>query len=445
MQKVEGSILPSAYSFPLFRSQVSIFLVSCVMATLVPVQQQEEAVAALLHRLKDLRKIHEGSEVKTVKCNRVGDSWVADKQLTLQLENLVRAAEAISNSARKLVLVLSSGSTVDDPAVRSICNEFGQLNENVMAVLLDVETAGSSGPLWSEAMQVTEGVCAAAIELVETILHHGAHSRRVAPVTGVIWDAAEKFKRVPKSNRIAYRRSLMLQSGLVRDTIDEFQAIVDATPLEKPSIDTAEKSSGLSRVDNAEDLEFEDFGIEEQYEPESLPLVSICVDSLKMLRATLKSAMDTMDIIASVSGNDVTGSGSEHQSSLWGMKEIAKLWFSCKQAVDSATNFGAALYPPLEPEEVGTTAQPLKKAVLEIGAQLKTIADAMEASQSTANLGKVELRRVTEKWEMQFSKLSDVLNSGRKNTTRIVTRVGDNDDGNDSQDNGDRRKTEGEK
>ena len=415
------------------------------MATLVPVQQQEEAVAALSHRLKDLRKIHEGGEVKAVKCNRVGDSWVADKQLTMQLENLVHAAEAISNSARKLVLVLSAGSTVDDPAARSICSEFGQLNENAMAVLLDVETAGAGGPLWSEAVQAIEGVCVAAIELVNTILHHGVHSLKVAPVTGVIWDAAEKFKRVPKSNRIAYRRSLMLQSSLVRDTIDEFQAIVDATPLKSPSVDTTEKPSDPSGVDDAEDLEFEDFGIEEQYEPESLPLVSICLDSLKMLRATLKTAMDTMDIIASVSGHDVTGSGSEHQSSLWGMKQIAKLWFSCKQAVDSATNFGAALYPPLEPEEVGTTSQPLKKAVLEIGAQLKMIADAMEASQSTANLGKVELRRVIEKWEMQFLKLSDVLNSGRTNTTRTVTHVGNNNDCDDSQDNGERRQAEGEK
>lgn len=369
-------------------------------------------VAALSVQLSAILERATANLRAAARADRVGKSWTADDELSIPLENLSVAAKAVSDGATKLVLVLSAKPPYPGAAaVTSICDEFGDRNEELVAALAVVEVAGAAGPLWLEAAQVVAGVVAAAKGLVNTILRQGAGNAEVPRATGVVWEAVEQSKKVPKSNRVAYRRAFMVKSGVVRDTIEEFQAMVDASP--SPS--SASSSSSSSPAGSAatpqsgdafdDDFDFADMDGDDEYDAEDLPLATACVESLKLLRPTLKTAMDAMD--AAVAGTASSGGGDGKT----GLDRNAELWLLCQRVTNAATEFGASLYPPLDVEEVEAAAGPFKSTVREIAAHCAIVADMVEGGEAKVSAQAAGFRKVAAIWETQFAQLDEALST----------------------------------
>ena len=95
-------------------------------------------------KLKFVDEINLGPIEHTIFTNRL--YWPSPKlhhknfRLTMPLENLSFAAKAIANAATKVVRVLKS-SSVDAATAASICGEFDDEHEKLLAALAVVETA----------------------------------------------------------------------------------------------------------------------------------------------------------------------------------------------------------------------------------------------------------------------------------------------------------------
>ena len=361
----------------------------------------------------------------------------------------------VHQASTKLVLVLRNPETTPEGAA-SMCAEFGHGIEVLAVNLAILEGRGCGQPLWVECTTAAHALAVAAWELVTACARgrDGASSEAAVQATGVVWNLAEtKFKQLPKTNRVAYRRAIMGQSGTLKDTSEEFAAMVAKGPTADESSGGSNGAGACSGGGNDDDDDDDFFGDDgddddEQYGAEDLHVASACLEVMALARPTLKTALDAVDAAAAFTatqraalGPPASGAGDEAATAVAALSieprskpaaqeggavataaappspssqqalqlgRVAALWRLCRRLTKAVVELGAALYPPLGREEVKRAAAALGAIAAEFGAELVAVAD--EAAGAEGAQGGA-LRRTGAIWIEALAKLNIAIES----------------------------------
>jgi hypothetical protein len=212
--------------------------------------------------------------------------------------------------------------------------------------------------------------------VVDVVDHHGNHQQHhtslPAQRTGVVWEACTVLleKKLPVGNRNAMRRDLFTYRMESNVTIQEFQAMLLASPSEHHH---RHPTDGDNHNNEQEEEEDDDDDIEDCYSVSELPIAVACVGILKCSRGTINIAMDTMDRIGmsilppssslqedrtntTTTGGGVTNNNnnSNNHNNNDGEDQNHARWICTSTLHDLAcqvgygvTDLGASLYPPL--------------------------------------------------------------------------------------------------
>ena len=176
-------------------------------------------------------------------------------------------------------------------------------------------------------------------------------------ITGKIHELAEAIKKLPETNRVAYRRTLMEQVNSINETIGEFQVHVDKY----------KTKYGNENGDGEEPTEEEDEDEEGEYTAEEVVVVekvlSMLTFSQKVVKGGLIIVTDVADQLHPVAEDDAdvpapvpstvfsSPSASTEQSVC--QEWVAQVVQAAVKIEKSAVNVGSELYSPCEnPQDV---------------------------------------------------------------------------------------------
>jgi len=345
------------------------------------------------------------------------------------------------------VLVLKESNCTPEGAA-SICNAFARSLEVLATVLTVLCRASPCKLLWFEAHKAVQALVSASSALAAAIVRDGPKSDAATQAVGVVWALSENpFKMLPKSNRVAYRRALMKQSVVVKETIEEFEEIhalgADSDDEEDDDKDGGE-SSGVAGSGNDFD-DFEDFlnGDEkERYPAKDMALARACLDAAAVVRPSFKTTLDALDVFAAAAAGGAhaaastpsttdssdsaasktttavdDGSKSTSDGSSNRLARVGVVWGLCEGLGTATTALGAALYPPLLHREVREGVEALLAAgnalANELAAANGTAADAEKAADQPSAAG-ADYQRVVKVWAGVATKLNGALDSAAK-------------------------------
>jgi len=283
----------------------------------------------------------------------------------------------------------------------------------------------------------------AALELVPLLgsASSGLEGEEAAVVaTGVVRNlAATSFRLLPKTCRVAYRRGIMAKSTLVKETLDEFQALVNKGP-RGDSDDDNDGGGGGGGGDELDDFDYFMGGDggggggggtgeddDEKYSAAEHGVAVACLVALALARPTLKAALEALDVAAAtaeaVAAGPLGGAAAEappspqsHAQSqppnalpaagdaaatpppaaaaeaaaaaaaaapaldLW---RVAEVWALAKRLEGAVTGLGLALYAPVDKAAVTAASAELGAVGAELGAVLVAVAfDARKAAEA---------------------------------------------------------------
>ena len=188
-------------------------------------------------------------------------------------------------------------------------------------------------------------------------------------ITGKIHELAEAMKKLPVSNRVAYRRSLMEQVTSINETINEFQVHVVKYKTKNNSGDGDQLEQGQARGEDEDEDQDEDEDDDEEgeYTAEEVlvaeKVLNMLTFSSKVVKGSLIVVTDVADQLHPVVEDDNSTStpalttvffsppASEQQR---GCQEwVARVIQAAAKIEKSAVSVGAELYSPCEnPDDV---------------------------------------------------------------------------------------------
>jgi Grap2 and cyclin-D-interacting len=207
-------------------------------------------------------------------------------------------------------------------------------------------------------------------------------SSALAQRTGVVWESCDVVlnRQLPVGNRTAMRRDLLGYMKECQETIEEFQAMIDAGPPRDDAAPGSDREVGGPDA-GADDDDEDDDGHDEwdafldgqldRYRPEELPAVVPCVAMVKCSRGTLNLVLQALDVVGAQLGEATTTAAapaqtdngdldasssppqqlsSEDKALLGRMERLHER--ACQVGI-GMTDLGAALYPPLDCDAVG--------------------------------------------------------------------------------------------
>mmetsp|Transcript_46680 Transcript_46680/g.98093 ORF Transcript_46680/g.98093 Transcript_46680/m.98093 type:complete len:511 (-) Transcript_46680:248-1780(-) len=226
------------------------------------------------------------------------------------------------------------------------------------------QPCGSSRSLRHYVKQSSRAVLASVISLVQSF-EDGVSQGKArdgnnigAQKTGAVWSACESMMRnLPKGNRTAMRRELMLWVRDCKESIEEFEEILSLGPLD----------DGGADGEDAEDAMMD----EEQYREKEMKMAKVSVNVMKCSKNLLGMVLKTCECVGehadklSSEGDvgDASSSQTEQQSdsAQTGQKKkptkekqkemlqwISNLHEMARTVGEGVTNFGILLYPPLD-------------------------------------------------------------------------------------------------
>jgi len=370
---------------------------------------------------------------------------------------LASASKVVHDTSTKLALVLKESKCTPEGAA-SICDAFARALEVLATVLTVLCRARPCKLLWHEAHKAVQALVSASCALVAAIVRDGPESDAATQAVGVVWALSENpFKMLPKSNRVAYRRALMKQSVVVKETIEEFEEIYalgadsDDDDDDGDDGDEGGKDSSGAGGGGKDFDDFEDFlngDDKERYSAKDMVLARACLDAAAIVRPTFKTTLDAFDTFAATAtppptaeptpsptdknaaasetatpdGDGSKGAGSNGASnggdggSSSDLGRVGLVWGLCEGLVTATTSLGAALYPPLLHREVREGAEALLAAGNALASELAAAnvvnavgSDDKAAGQPTA--AGAEHQRVVKVWAGVATKLNAALDT----------------------------------
>lgn len=235
------------------------------------------------------------------------------------------------------------------------------------AVVLHDPSAGCSRSARSHSKKLARSVLATVISLIRSYVDgtasEGGDNNVGARRTGAVWDACDRYATLPKGNRNAMRRDLMVWTSEVLETTEEFGGYLELGPAKEEG----EQEEGTSEGEKEEEDRWDDFceGNTDQYVARELPIVEACVGLMKCTKGSLNLATKALEAVGKglpqeeVGGgdddDDADDEGSEKKEQTRDRKKRALQWMSdlhelARASGEGVTDLGACLYPPLRLE-----------------------------------------------------------------------------------------------
>ncbi|EWM25521.1 hypothetical protein Naga_100032g38 [Nannochloropsis gaditana] len=251
--------------------------------------------------------------------------WTASPALQDALKLLTDSGDRVRDTATKFSLVLTT--TTSGPGIKSICDEMRQSCDSLLAALalLVGPAIGAGGPLMELYCQQVRSILRAIEELLRHIASPDSKllsaprplrspegvKDELAPKTGVVWQQCEELKKLPRSNRVAYRRAFLTHQSAVKDTLREFREMLaeaedDAGTESEEEDDEEEEGEEGGLAGEMADLELEEAfwgenggGAMREWEKENL---SRCLVPLGHCGEMVKGFLEAVEEVAMEGG-----------------------------------------------------------------------------------------------------------------------------------------------
>jgi hypothetical protein len=233
--------------------------------------------------------------------------------------------------------------------------DFGGLAEEVLksaqiisagVMVLHNDNVGCGRGCRSYAKRGVRRLFSSILALTESFLDASAWNENVGAVkTGALWESCDALLKLPKGNRNAIRREMLLWAKDAAETIEEFQQLIDLGPLQSSS-----------KVAEDEDLagwdEFCEGNDGEQYTESEVPIAKACLGIIKCSRATLGLILEACDIAGDLKAvssehdinNTIPAPPSVKESLIW----VGQISEVAREIGDGVTDLGMLLYPPID-------------------------------------------------------------------------------------------------
>ena len=295
----------------------------------------------------------------------------ADVKSAYQL--LVDGASYIHATSTKYTLISNTGHTQESGNLAVELRKGAELL-GTGSLLLFSESCGASRSLKHYVKVHVRAVVASVVSLLqyfEDINAGGNNDTKIsnnnvgAQKTGAIWSACDKLtSSLPRGNRAAMRRDLMVWMRDCNESIAEFEGLVSLGP---------KNEEGENNDDVDEDEDDEDDN--EQYTEKEIKLAKASVNLIKCTKNVLNLVMSACEFVGGnyedcfsteVENPSIRPSNQKMKNSM--LQYISNLHDRARSIGVGVTDFGVLLYPPLDMEldmeEVNEWL--LKKTVLEV-------------------------------------------------------------------------------
>mmetsp|Transcript_15647 Transcript_15647/g.31833 ORF Transcript_15647/g.31833 Transcript_15647/m.31833 type:complete len:559 (-) Transcript_15647:51-1727(-) len=186
---------------------------------------------------------------------------------------------------------------------------------------------------------------------------HDNPNNVAAQKTGAVWSACESLQRsLPKGNRAAMRRELMVWVRDCKESIEEFEEIIELGP----KLDSVSVGGG----DGSNDRFVHEFQVDEQYSEREIGVAKAAVNVMKCSKNVLGLALKACECVGekisevpSTEKKITASDGNEHSA----QNEVEKKeqnedmlqWISnlhelAREVGEGVTDFGILLYPPID-------------------------------------------------------------------------------------------------
>lgn len=190
-------------------------------------------------------------------------------------EILAQAASLIHATATKYTLLGKAGGASQLPLSKELLRGAQLLGT---ATLLFFEH-GASTALRKHVKRAARSIVGSLMSLVEAFLDESAMTDSIgAQKTGVVWSTCDTVlhKKIPVGNRSAMRREWLTFRADCNETIEEFQALLDADPV-------ADGEEGFDEI--------------ERYTEDEIPVVSACLALIKCSRGCINVTMQACEAL----------------------------------------------------------------------------------------------------------------------------------------------------
>ena len=314
--------------------------------------------------------------------------WRDDALLHQALNNIKAAAQGLAMTCSKLSLLASKSPSPE--ALASLLGEFEANLDSVALVFTHLTDCSVSAPLFD---MISVGVRSQLVRSKEVLeMASGRDFDGLSNAASVVFKLYDQIQDLPMTNKAAYRRFAMEKLAIVKDTMREFQAYVDAAAAATPT-----NSAAADNEDEDEDEEEDD----EPYTFEEASVVQTCLRIMDSASLLLKAALAIMTQVAdALTPNAAVGEQERAACEAW----VGALCLLIKQCEGNVTNLGAELYAPFDHDQIRRYRDELSSTLSQLardladerfGGHLSDASRAMiadvEASRVAADLASVNL------------------------------------------------------
>lgn len=263
-------------------------------------------------------------------------------------------ASYIHATSTKYTLISNTGHTPESGNLAVELRKGAELL-GTGALLLFSESCGSSRSVKHYVKLHVRAVVASVVSLLQYFEDNSGNDTNNnnnigAQKTGAVWSACDKLNTsLPRGNRAAMRRELMVWMRDCNESIAEFEELLSLGP------NSEEQEDGGD--DNEDD--------EERYTQKEMKLAKASVNLMKCSKNVLNLVMSACECVG-----DHLEKESDDMKRNEMLRYIAKLHDKARSIGVGVTNFGVLLYPPLDMEtdmaEVSSWLLKKKKTILEV-------------------------------------------------------------------------------
>ncbi|TMW64864.1 hypothetical protein Poli38472_009031 [Pythium oligandrum] len=249
--------------------------------------------------------------------------WLQHEDFTLARDVFIAASGSIGHEVTKFSLVY--GKTPSQEEASSICKAMQKPCEQLVAATRVALFCGA-GP------SLAEEIILGALRVMKSVRDLGlviasSDRARVPEITGRVWESCKAVTSTPKSNCIASKRSMLQCVSVLNDTIKELKEFL-----------SEQESTSAEALDTVEDED--DFAFDSHLSDDERALFESGLRLLEMVVAVLKRGVLTL--------KNLTIEDSQQETITW----TAKLDRGYKAVQEAVVDMGAALYPPVDVEEL---------------------------------------------------------------------------------------------
>eukprot|EP00624_Nannochloropsis_granulata_P000851 evm.model.NODE_13674_length_13341_cov_22.742823.1 len=225
--------------------------------------------------------------------------------------------------------------------------------------------AGAGAPLMELYCRQTRAILRATEDLIKHITSASSNllssptprqsplgvQTELAPKTGVVWEQCDKLGTLPRCNKVAFRRAFFNHYLAVKDTLREFEDMLQEEVEEEGTEGEEEEEDddlveGVQNIGLTEEEEEEEdfFGGERRMKDCERENVKRCLVALGHCGEMVKRVLDTVDEAMTEEGGEGGREGGQEEGER--IQRVAEVEESCQGLAAAVVNAADALYPP---------------------------------------------------------------------------------------------------